>query len=461
MNQVVSFGKRFFANSVLRTHIGVFGAMNAGKSTLMNILTQSETSIVDNTPGTTADTKVSVMQFHELGPVKLFDTPGINETGLLGDKKRQKAWKSLKQADISVIVLNPFDQETINSANAVVDELKKREKTPHVLLVHNLRKSDIETAGPAVDDILEKVENELLPEDFKYESIALDFHTEEAQTRLINFFNRQGTAKAVNKVPLLPPNAMLDFDSTVLMNIPMDGETPSGRLLRPQSMAQEQLLRKGVNTMAFRMDLGNGRSDDLDLKKSEEMRFRSMVDNLKNSGLSLIITDSQAMDLVHPWTLDEDGNETIPITTFSIMMINFLTGGRLPTFVEGLERFKSLKEGDRVLICEACNHNRIQDDIGTVQLPRVFEKRFGDSVSIEHAFGREYESKQMSDYDLILHCGGCMLDAQHMQARLADIEQLGVPITNYGTVLSYIQAPEALERVLVPWNKTLTEGLKE
>jgi len=234
----------------------------------------------------------------------------------------------------------------------------------------------------------------------------------------------------------------------------MDAETPSGRLLRPQAVVLEELLRQYVSTFCYRMDLKKARSTNLEERAEEESRFRTSIASLNSSRrLRLMITDSQAMDVVHKWTTDANGvDEVVPLTTFSVTMINYLSGGRLPKFVDGIKQFENLKRGDRVLICEACNHDRIQDDIGTVQIPTKLKRRFGEGVvGIDHAFGREYQTKILGDYQLVIHCGGCMLDQQKMNARLSDIESSGVPITNYGLLLSYLSSKQALDRVLRPW----------
>jgi len=278
-----------------------------------------------------------------------------------------------------------------------------------------------------------------------------------------------------SKVALLPPGIRFDPEAVVFLNIPMDAETPSGRLLRPQAVVLEELLRQYVSTFCYRMDLKKARSTNLEERAEEESRFRTSIASLNSSRrLRLMITDSQAMDVVHKWTTDANGvDEVVPLTTFSVTMINYLSGGRLPKFVDGIKQFENLKRGDRVLICEACNHdrheaceprvswatntllngiNRIQDDIGTVQIPTKLKRRFGEGVvGIDHAFGREYQTKILGDYQLVIHCGGCMLDQQKMNARLSDIESSGVPITNYGLLLSYLSSKQALDRVLRPW----------
>ena len=174
----------------------------------------------------------------------------------------------------------------------------------------------------------------------------------------------------------------------------------------------------------------------------EKQRFLNEVERVKPS---LLVTDSQAIDIMHKWTPLH-----FPLTTFSVAMANIQSGGKLNEFSKGIEKLGMLKPGDKVLICEACNHNRIGDDIGTVQLPTKLKKIYPD-IKIDWAFGRSYENVKLSDYALALHCGGCMISRQQMIARIQDLLESGTPVVNYGLALSWLASPNALERVLKPW----------
>jgi hypothetical protein len=156
------------------------------------------------------------------------------------------------------------------------------------------------------------------------------------------------------------------------------------------------------------------------------------------------------MDLMHAWTPGD-----LRLTTFSIMMINYGSRGRLAAFVEGVKALKDLRPGDKVLIAEACNHSRIAEDIGTVQIPNYIKRRW-PGVAIEHNFGREFqENAQLQSYRLVIHCGGCMITAQKLLARIRDLDSIGVPYTNYGVFLAYAQGAEALRRVVQPFGLTI------
>ena len=257
-------------------------------------------------------------------------------------------------------------------------------------------------------------------------------------------------------------------------------------------MIQECLLRNYVSTVCYRMDLNYARSSNATLVELEKERFQNtlrtflssniLTSNTSNTSkeLPLLITDSQAIDIVAPWTIDSaTGEELVQITTFSIAMIHYLSGGRLQYFVDGLQKLDDMVSGKvkpvstsesggkwKILISEACNHTRLNlekecADIGTVQLPNHLSNVLGgtDMVDFEYAFGKYgattscyySNSSQISQYDLVVHCGGCMLTPQQMDSRVADLQASGVACTNYGLLLSKIQSPQTLSRVLRPW----------
>ncbi|KAH3760460.1 hydrogen maturase HydF, mitochondrial [Pelomyxa schiedti] len=457
---------RIVDTPLLRTNIGIFGAMNVGKSTLMNVITGTQTSIVDSKPGTTADTKVALMEVHGLGPVKLFDTPGIDEEGLLGDKKRVKAMGNLNESDIVVVVVNPYELSSVLPAQTIISKMLAQRKpgdrkANKLLVLFNLFSSGHQTSQQDFNTLLEATEDKLGIRNKAGEllcpTLAVNLADPNAGSRVIAWVE-SASKQHTSAVPLIPTHVGLPHDSVVFLNIPMDEETPNARFLRPQAITQEALVRNYVNTFAYRMDLRKARSTDVRIRETEEKRFRDNINVLKTGDrLKLLITDSQAVDVVDPWTMDKKtGAELVPITTFSICMINYLSQGRLPQFVEGLRRFEKLGKGDRVLICEACNHDRILDDIGTKQIPAGIARRFGQGVvKVEHAFGREYQQRDLRQYSLVVHCGGCMLDQQGMGSRLNDLEQSKVPITNYGLVLSLLRSRAALSRVVKPFGLSL------
>ena len=412
---------------VERDHIGIFGKMNSGKSSVMNLLTQQETSIVDPTPGTTADTKIALQEIHGIGPVKLFDTAGLDEAGELGDKKRHKTFNDLKECDLVLLVIDPATQD-IRTELEVIE--KARDLDKQILIIYNqFTKADTTQIEKTLDLLR------------FYKKILIQANNINCRAELMEFI-LENYAPKQDKTELLP---FVKKDEYYVLIIPMDVETPPGRYLRPQAMVEEYITRQWAYPVSFRLDLGKARGTPAEAAE-EKIRFNNFLNNFQKRPQTMI-TDSQAMDIMKDWCPKD-----VELTTFSIVMINYFSRGRLSEFATGVKALETLKSGDKVLIVEACNHSRIGEDIGTVQIPKHFAKKY-PGVVIEHNFGREFQdNKHLEQYKLIIHCGGCMISAQKLQARLRDLETVGVPITNYGVILSYLQGPAALERVLKPFN---------
>ncbi|MCL3781623.1 GTP-binding protein [Prolixibacteraceae bacterium JC049] len=409
-----------------RDHIGFFGKMNSGKSSLMNLLTQQTTSIVDSTPGTTADTKITLQEIHGIGPVKLFDTAGIDEQNELGAKKRTKAFSNLKECDLVLLVINPLTND-FDTEKAIIEQAREHDKQMLVLL--NLFTEEARNEIPKVEEQLPLLQF--------YPKLALNAQNEKERSSLIDFIIRNFESKNITQ-PLLP---FLEPDEFYILNIPMDEETPGGRYLRPQAMCEEYITRNWAYPVSYRMNLGKARANDIE----EKERFDQFLNSF-NKRPKMIITDSQAMDIMDKWTPSD-----IQLTTFSIMMINYVSKGRLNEFVNGIRTLSSLQKGDKILIVEACNHSRIKEDIGTVQIPNYIANNL-DGIIVEHNFGREFqENEQLQDYKLVIHCGGCMISAQKLMARLRELRSLHIPYTNYGVFLSYVQGKNSLKRVIAPW----------
>lgn len=420
---------------VERDHIGVFGKMNAGKSSVMNLLTQQDTSIVDASPGTTADTKIALQEIHGLGPVKLFDTAGLDEQGVLGEKKRQKTFKDLKECDLILLVVDPA-AEICAAEKEILAEARGLDK--QILIIYNIFSS------------LDKNKIEIIEKDWEllrfHKKIVLCANDSSYRARLLDFILANYVPKQ-EKFELLP---FIEKDEYYVLVIPMDVETPSGRYLRPQAMVEEYITRHWAYPAAFRLDLAAARlPSEAEVRAAvEKKRFLDFLNNFQKKPQA-IITDSQAMDVLHQWCPPD-----IALTTFSIAMINYFSRGKLALFVAGIQALKTIRSGDKILIVEACNHSRVGEDIGTVQIPNYLAKNF-PGVIVEHNFGQEFQdNKALAKYKLIIHCGGCMITAQKLQARLRDLETIGVPITNYGLVLAYRQGENALRQVLRPWGLT-------
>jgi small GTP-binding protein len=429
-----------------RTIIGIFGRINAGKSTCMNLLTQQETSLVDAQPGTTADIKSSLMEIHAIGPVKLLDTAGLDEESGLGEKKRRKTLAALEEVDLAVLVIDPV--QALQSEELAVEDsvatLARKRGTPLAVVVNRHADDDARLQGSGAG--LEQARRfclSVLPDAAATPVLDLDL-TDAARASELAAFLAEAVGRGRDETPLLP---MVHRHGVVVLHIPMDEETPSGRLLRPQEMAMEALLRAGVPVGMYRVDLGLARSGNPALVEQQRRGFVDFLGSFERSGgVQLVITDSQAIDIMDPWVPAE-----IPLTTFSIMMVNQTACGDMSVFVEGTRALDTLKAGDRVLIAEACNHDRIAEDIGLVQLPR----KLADVVpglEFEHALGREFpEPEALREFAVAIHCGGCMIRPQKLSARVTRLAEAGVPVTNYGLALSWYEGKRTLGRVLAPW----------
>ena len=414
-------------NMTERDIIGIFGRMNSGKSTIMNLLTQQETSIVDPTPGTTADTKITLTEIHGLGPVKLLDTAGFDEKQDLGLKKRKKVIAALKECDLILFVIDPATFE-YQSDKFILEEARSLDK--QVIVIYNLFHINDKNRIGNVEESLSSLR--------VYHRIAVNALDVNYRQRILEAILSNYIPKNVT-VELLP---FVEKGEFYILNIPMDEETPQGRYLRPQAMAEEYITRRWAFPVSYRMNLAKAREGD----PSEKERWNNFICSFKKRPRG-IITDSQAMDILKDWAPDD-----MALTTFSIMMINYMSRGRLNEFVSGIRALNSLSEGDHVLIAEACNHSRIREDIGTVQIPNLLKKFYPD-VIVNYSFGREFvDDLDMKRYKLVIHCGGCMISNQRMAARLRDLNATGIPITNYGIFLSYIHGEKILDRVIAPWD---------
>ncbi|MBU4347214.1 50S ribosome-binding GTPase [Patescibacteria group bacterium] len=412
--------------------ISFVGRVNVGKSSLLNLLSgQKDFAIVDDQPGTTADTVAALMEIHGLGPVKILDTAGIDEYSKLGEKKRKKTYEAIEEADLTLIVIDLL-RNVNNRDFAIEKEIAKRafRYNKQVLVIYN-----IFSATESLKKIkeLEHLTNQELG--LKLPSLCLNASNKKEQKKIVEFIS-VCLKKESRDIDLIP---LSEGKGYVLLNIPMDEETPTLRLLRPQDMAVERLLRKYLIPVLFRMNLKKARAND----KTEKKRFLALLKHLYNSPeeLKLIITDSQAMDILDQWT-----PENISLTTFSVMMTNYMSCGNLDLFVKGLEAFSVLRNGDKILIMESCNHNRKCDDIGTRQIPNLIKEKLGLELKISFSFGRVMP-EDLSQYKLAIHCGGCMIDRQKYSRRIFKFKEAKVPITNYGLFLSWIHNPKAVERV--------------
>ena len=412
----------------------------------MNLLTQQETSIVDAAPGTTADIKSAVMEIHALGPVRILDTAGLDEESGLGEKKRMKTLTAIEEVDLVLLVIDPVQSflsgnlDVEDSIASLARSLRKRLAV--VFNVHSNFSERLSGSGATLEESIEHCRS-VFPDRAGTPYISLDLSEENNSAELVEFIESSRPEDG-KKIDLLP---FVNCQSPVLLHIPLDEESPGGRLLRPQEMAMEYLLRLGVPIGLYRTDLKLARSGSSTISGLEQSKFSDFLDSI-GSGISvqMVLTDSQAIDIMSRWVPDD-----IALTTFSIMMINSTSGGNLPLFAQGADALDRLKKGDKVLIVEACNHDRIAEDIGTVQIP-VKLMKVCPGVIIDHSFGREFPSpRKLREYKVVIHCGGCMISTQKLSVRISRLAEAGVPVTNYGIVLAWFEGSGILQRVLKPW----------
>lgn len=371
-----------------RIHIAFFGRRNAGKSSIVNAVTGQELSVVSDVKGTTTDPVYKAMELLPLGPVMIIDTPGFDDEGALGELRVQKARRILSRTDIAVLVVD--SSVGISATEEKLIALFKEKSIPW-LAAYN--KSDIAEKIDCGDNeiavsALEKTNIHQLRE-----RIAALVKTGDTKLKIVG--------------DLINPG---DF---VVLVTPIDSAAPKGRLILPQQQTIRDILEADASAIVVK-------------------EFQ-LAETLKNLGKtpSLVITDSQAFEAVSKIV-----PENIPLTSFSILMARYK--GFLETAVKGAAAIGTLRDGDRVLISEGCTHHRQCDDIGSVKIPRWLKKYTGADLNIEFSSGREFP-EDVSGYKLIIHCGGCMLNEREVAFRRKTAADQGVPFTNYGTAIAFMQ----------------------
>ncbi len=364
-----------------RAHIGFFGLRNAGKSSLVNKITNQDMSLVSDIKGTTTDAVKKSMELLPIGPVVIIDTAGIDDEGELGEKRVEATKKVLKTCDIAILVT---ENNKLNADELALFKAIKEQEIPY-LIVHSK------------SDITEKTEGRLYAsavtgegiEELKVE-IAKALGTKRKKVRLVADFINEG--------------------DTVVFVTPIDSSAPKGRLILPQQQAIRDVLDKNAVSVVTQVP-----------------QLEAALTSLKNPP-ALVVTDSQAF-----YEVMKIVPESIKLTSFSILMARYK--GFLSDAVKGAETLDKLKDGARILICEGCTHHRQCEDIGTVKIPRLLRIFTGKELQFDFTSGHGFPDRLMG-YDLIIHCGGCMLNDAEMKSRIDEAAKQGVPITNYGTVLA-------------------------
>ncbi len=371
-----------------RIHIGFFGRRNAGKSSVVNSVTGQDLAVVSDTLGTTTDPVYKAMELLPLGPVMIIDTPGFDDEGSLGELRIKKTKQVLNKTDVAVLIVDA--QQGLSDTDRQLISMFEAKELPFII-VYN--KSDL------LDNIKSSKDNEI------YISAKDKINIYELKEKI-------GKLSAVQSNEKRLVGDLLNEGDFVVLVVPIDSSAPKGRLILPQQQAIRDILEVGAISIVTR---------DTELKHT-----------LENLGKKpeMVITDSQAFKQVA-----KDVPEDIKLTSFSILMARYK--GLLNSAVRGAKAIDSLEKGDKVLISEGCTHHRQCEDIGTVKLPNWLKKHTGKQLEFAFSSGTEFP-EDLSKYKLIIHCGGCMLNEREVRYRMKCAEDQGVPITNYGTAIAFM-----------------------
>ena len=372
-----------------RLHIGFFGRRNAGKSSLVNAVTGQELSVVSNVRGTTTDPVSKSMELLPLGPVVIIDTPGFDDEGELGEKRVKKTYEVLNRTDVAVLVVD--GTEGLKTSDEQLIDIFKDKDVPYIVA---LNKADLMTG------------KEECPENSLMVSVRTGKNIFELKEKIGHLVKPDD-----NKMHLID-DLIKPGDMAVLV-IPIDKAAPKGRLILPQQQVMRDVL-----------------DNDGEIICVKEDRLGDALEKMKEKP-AVVITDSQVFESVAKIVPDD-----IPLTSFSIIMAR--KKGVAIEVIRNAAAIDKLKDGDKVLISEGCTHHRQCDDIGTVKLPRWLKEYTGKQLIIETSSGKSFP-EDLSQYSLIVHCGGCMLNEREMVYRKESAKKQQIPITNYGMAIAYMK----------------------
>ena len=381
-----------------RVHIAFFGRRNAGKSSLMNVFTGQELSVVSDKKGTTTDAVYKAMELLPMGPVLLIDTPGLDDVGELGEKRINKAKQAMRKTDIAIVVADA--REPLGEMERELISLFEKKGSP-CLLVWNKA------------DLLEETPENGCDEKALWVSAKTGWQIQMLKERVAALFLKEEQEKTLI-------GDLISEKDTVILVVPVDAGAPKGRLILPQQQMIRGILEAGAFSFVCR---------DTELEEA----LGKLAQPPK-----LVITDSQVFDKVNQIV-----PKSVSLTSFSILMARYK--GDLSLLAAGAAAVEQLKDGDRVLISEGCTHHRQCEDIGTVKLPNLIRRYTKKEPLFSFTSGTEFP-EDVSSYKLVVHCGGCMLNRREMNYRLECCREQGVPVTNYGVLIAYLNG--ILERTL-------------
>lgn len=389
-----------------RTHIAFFGRRNAGKSSLVNAFTGQDLAIVSDVKGTTTDPVYKSMELLPLGPVEIIDTPGIDDSGELGELRVKKTKQVLNKTDLAIIVVDSTIKD--RGIEGELLELIKEKNIPFIIVNNksdliDTRKILIKEEGKSAEIFVSAKNNDNI---FELKELAAKLaNIDEEEKRLIG--------------DLLEPG------DVVVLVIPIDKAAPKGRLILPQQQTIRDILESGASALVCR---------DTEL----EITLTKLEKKPK-----LVITDSQAFAKVSKIVPDD-----ILLTSFSILMARYK--GDLELLLKGAKEIENLKDNDKVLIAEGCTHHRQCDDIGTYKIPKWISERTGSNPNFTFTSGTEFP-EDLEDFKMVIHCGACMLREKEVLHRINSAKKQGIPVTNYGMLIAYIN--NILERTLKPFDE--------
>jgi len=398
----------------IRPHIGIFGKRNSGKSSLINTLAGQEVAIVSEVPGTTTDPVSKNMEIGGLGAVVLIDTAGIDDEGMLGEKRIARSREVIKTIDLAILLIT---ENTIGDFEyALINEFNRLD-VPY-FVVHN--KADLQSLS---NETISRVEKELF-------TIILEF----------SILNKTSIEPLVKQMrSFLPETAwkpgtlvgdLISYGDTVLLITPIDIEAPEGRLILPQvQVIRDVLDHDGVVAICKEREV--------------DAYFKRMEPKPK-----LVITDSQVF-----LKADASIPAEIPLTSFSIVLAR--QKGDFQQYIKGTPKIGELKDGDRILILESCSHHVSCDDIGRVKIPRWLSNFTGKKLEYEVVAGLNQIPRDIHDYALVVQCGGCMITRRQLVNRLKPAIDAGVPVTNYGMAIAYVHG--IYNRAIKPFLNTGVE----
>lgn len=389
----------------VRVHIGLFGKRNAGKSSIINAISNQNAAIVSHIAGTTTDPVFRPIEILPIGPCVLIDTAGLDDEGSLGELRINKSLDVLNKTDIGLVVVDA--NQGVSKEDLDIINLLNEKNIPHILVLNKI----------------DKIKD-------KKEVVKLTRSKISCPISLVSSITKEGIDKLKEKITnnidyesseLKLVSDLIKEDDLVLLVIPIDKAAPKGRLILPQQQVARDVLDSKATAIM-----------------TKETTLKETLNSL-NKKPAIVITDSQAFESVAKDTPDD-----IPLTSFSILFAR--QKGDLKELVKGAKSVETLQDGDKILIAEGCTHHRQDDDIGTFKIPNWLKKYTNKDLVFEYSSGVSF-TDDVNKYKLIIHCGGCMMNRAAMLSRINEARENSVPIVNYGILIAYLKGilPRALQ----------------